>query len=72
MGMEIDEAGRDDRAVGVDRAAGEAWRAAADLRDPAVANPDVGAIARHAGAVDHRSIFDVEIEISHLGSLRKR
>ncbi len=66
VGMKIDEAGRDDRILSVDHKASEAGRAAADLRDLALANPDVGAIARHAGAVDHRSIFDMEIEVSHL------
>ena len=66
MGVQIDEAGRDDQAVGVDGLLGEAGRASADLGDLAVFNPDVAAIARDAGAVDDGAAFDLNVIIGHL------
>ena len=65
MSVQIDEAGRDDQAVGVDGLFREAGGAAADLRDLAVLDPDVGAVTRHAGSVNNGSTFDVKIEIGH-------
>ena len=65
MRMQIDEAGRDDQAVGVDDFLREAGCAAADLRDLAVLDPDVGAVARHARAVNDGSPFDLNIEFGH-------
>jgi hypothetical protein len=62
MRVQIDEAGRDDQPVGVDGLLREAGRAAADLRDLAVLDPDVAAIARHARSVDDGAAFDVKIE----------
>ena len=65
VGVQIDEAGRDDQAVGVDDLFGEAGRAAAELRDLAVLDPDVAAIARDAGTIDDGAAFDLNIVISH-------
>ncbi len=66
MGVQIDEARRDDQAVGIDDFFGEARRAAANLRDLAVLDPDVAAIARDAGSVDDGAAFDLNVEIGHL------
>ena len=70
MGVQIDEARRDDQAVGVDDFLGEARRASADLRDLAVLDPDVAPVARHAGAVDDGAAFDLNVDSQPLiGSL---
>ena len=61
VGVAVDEARRDDQAVGVDRALGR--RAdAADLDDPAMLDADVGAIARGARAVDDRPVANQQIQ----------
>jgi hypothetical protein len=65
MGMEVDEAGRDDEAVGIDYLFGKAGCAAADLRNFAVANPNVGLITGNASPIDDGSAFDLNVEISH-------
>jgi hypothetical protein len=65
MGMEVDEAGRDNEPIGIDYLFGKAGCAAADLRNFAVANPDVGSIARNASPIDDGSAFDLNVEISH-------
>ena len=65
MSVQIDEAGRDDHAAGVDGLLREAGRAPADLRDFAVFDPDVGAVTRHARAVNNGSTFNLKIEIGH-------
>ena len=65
MRVQIDEARRHDQAVGVDGLLGEARRTAADLRDLAVANPDVGAIARGARPVNDGAAFNVDVDVSH-------
>jgi hypothetical protein len=59
--MQIDEAGRDDHASGVDRLFREARRAAANLGNFAVLDPDVGAKSGHARSIDDGSAFDVKI-----------
>src|SRR5262249_40870843 len=68
VGVQIDEARRHDCAVGINGAFGQAGRSPAYLRDSALANPEVRAIARYAGSVDNRSAFDVDVILAH-GSL---
>ena len=51
VGVDVDESGRDDAAVGVDRPAGR-FVGRADGDDHAVADADVGASARRARSVD--------------------
>jgi hypothetical protein len=46
MGMQVDEARRDDKPVGIDYLFCEAWRTSANLRDFAIFNPDVRPVAR--------------------------
>src|SRR5690349_12831746 len=65
MRMQIDEAGRDDEAVGVDHLFGKAGSAAAKLRNLPVLDPHVAAIARDPGTIDDRAAFDLNVVISH-------
>ena len=58
--VHVDEAGRDERAVGVDLLARLALDRA-DLGDDAVGDRDVGGAARSTRAVDDRTAFDHEI-----------
>src|SRR5205085_1668904 len=55
----------DDVALGVDGLAGRR-RDAADEGDLAALDPDVGAVRRQAGAVDHHAVLDHEI-VAHRG-----
>ena len=66
MGVQIDEAGHDDHAAGVDHLV--CLRCAfqiADLRDLAVLDTDVGLITRQPRAVDHHSTSDDYVEFRH-------
>jgi hypothetical protein len=63
--MQIDESGRDDESVGVDYFFGEAGGAASELRDLAVFDPHVAAVARYTRSIDYGSAFNLNIEISH-------
>ena len=65
MGMQVDEPGRDDQAVGVDHLLGESGRAASHLGDLAVLHPNVSAKTRRACSVYDCSAFDLKIEIGH-------
>src|SRR5262245_47768718 len=65
MRMQIDEARRDDKSVGVDNLLGKSGCAAANLHDLAVFDPNVGAISRGAGAIYDCSAFYLKIEIGH-------
>jgi hypothetical protein len=59
--VHVHEPGGDDRALGVERAR----RGLGDLAerdDLAVANADVGALARRAGAIDESAVLDEEVE----------
>ena len=69
VGVDVDEAGRDDGAVGVEHPIGGAGRGP-DRGDPSVADRDVGAACRRAGPVDDRSAADQEVEM--LGHRRFR
>jgi hypothetical protein len=59
--VQIDEAGRDDHTAGVDGSLRETGSAASHLRDLAVLDPNVGAVSRHAGAINNGSTFDMKI-----------
>jgi len=65
MGMKIDEAGRDDKAVGVNYLFGEAGGTAAELRNFTVFDPHVAAIAWYARSIDDGSAFNLDIKIRH-------
>src|SRR5262249_55365484 len=58
--VEVDDAGSDEEPLGVDRRLGRAANTA-DLRDPAVLDCDVSAIARKAGPVDDHPVPDDEV-----------
>ena len=57
MRVDVDEAGRDEQAVGVDRALGGAADLA-DLGDDTAVDRDVGGARRRTGAVDDRAAAD--------------
>ena len=63
MGVEVDEAGRDDAAPGVDHLVGNAVGPATDLGDAAVFDPEVTPELRHPCAVDNRAVLDVDVVI---------
>jgi hypothetical protein len=65
--VEVDEAGGDDLALGVDDSLGDAGGPAADLCDLAVLDPDVGLVSRHSCPVHHRSTGDVDVRVAHAG-----
>ena len=58
--MDVDEAGRDDLAGGVDLL--PRLGDVADGDDPAVADPDVGRAALRAGAVDDEAVADRDVD----------
>src|SRR6185503_1100907 len=64
VGVTVDEAWRDDQAVGVERALGRRPNPP-DLDDPAVLDCDVAAIARASRAIDDGPATNHEIE-SHV------
>ena len=59
--VQVEEAGGDDRAGGVELGLAVGREARADLGDAAVADPDVGGDAGRAGAVDDGAAADEEI-----------
>jgi hypothetical protein len=61
VGVRVDEAGRDDMAVRVDRLGRRRDAEIADRLDPAVTDADVGAIRRDAGPVDDEPAADGEV-----------
>ena len=63
VGVEVDEAGRDDEAGGVDNASstGRRDRLAGDEGNPVAGDGDVRPIAGGAGAVDDRPAGDHEV-----------
>ncbi len=65
MGVAVDEAGRHHMALGVDYLIRGLAVKLADGGDSAVADGDIGAVTRRAGAVDHGAALDDEI-VSHL------
>ena len=70
--VDVDEAGRDDVPIGVERPRRRAAHVA-DLGDAPVAHADVGAPRRRAGAVDDGSAADQEIEVvGHGNSFSRR
>jgi len=70
VGVEVDEPGRDEPPVGVDRASGRARVAGlGDGGDAVAVDRDVGASARRAGTVDDRPVGDDEV-VGHECSVR--
>ena len=61
VGVAVDEAGRDDVALGVDLLATLVLDAA-DAGDSPVANPDVGSVRGESRTVDHRPVADHHVE----------
>src|SRR5579872_4267990 len=68
MGMRVDEAGRDDKAAGVDlTSAGDT--ADRSLSDDAIAgNREIGPEARRSGAVDDRAVANDGGDLAHDGA----
>jgi hypothetical protein len=58
--VEVDDARGDEEPLGVDRLPGRSPDPA-DLRDPAVGDRDVGAIAREPGPVDDHPVPDDQV-----------
>ena len=69
--VDVDEAGRDDRALGVERAAGGAADVA-QRGDAAATDAEVAAPRRGARAVDQRAAADQEVEVLGHGRRRAR
>jgi len=63
--VEIDRARSDDAAPRVDLLRPASLEATTHPCDTAVLDADVGLIARHAGAVHHRSATNHKIELGH-------
>jgi hypothetical protein len=63
--VQVDEARRDDEAVGVEDGRRVAGAQPVDRRDAAVLDAEVGALARHAGAVDDGPAPDDGVELGH-------
>ncbi len=62
--VQVDESGRDDEAIGVDRARRRIVDVA-DLDNAAVANRDVGPARLRTGAVDDGAVPDDDVDIAH-------
>src|SRR5207248_467953 len=62
LAEEVDEAGSDDAAVGVDGGGRGHGGEIADGRDGVAANADVTAVPRCAGTIDDPRVDDLEIE----------
>src|SRR5439155_5323265 len=69
VGVEVDEAGGDDAAVGVEHPLGVLGVEAPDTGHAAVADAEVGPPARHPGAVDDHPAPDDRVEARHRSSL---
>ena len=60
VGVDVDEAGRHQRTVGIDHLASRALDAT-DVGDGAIGDGDIGGLGRCAGAVDDRAPLDHEV-----------
>ena len=69
VGMQIDEAGRDDQARSFDRLGGVGGAQPPYFRDQTVLDADVATEARHPGTVHDDSIANDEVELSHGSTL---
>ena len=65
MGVEIDEARRDDQPARIHDAIRVAFQAAADRRDPAVADTDVADEATAAQTIDDGAAANEHVECRH-------
>src|SRR5712691_6668134 len=65
MRMQIDEAGGNEHAAGINHLGRLMRFEIADLRDKAALNPEVGLVSRHPRSVDHHSPSDEHVEFSH-------
>jgi hypothetical protein len=65
MRVQVDKARGNDKVVGEDHLFGRSWWAAADLRDFAVFNPDVGLIAWDTGPIHNGPPTYLQVEFSH-------
>ncbi|HMD63044.1 MAG TPA: hypothetical protein VKF83_03605, partial [Stellaceae bacterium] len=61
MRVPVDEPGRDDQPVGIDRAL-SGGTDAANLDDPPAPDPDIRAVARHPGSIHHGAVLDQQVE----------
>ena len=61
MGVDVDEAGGDDAALGVDLATARAVEPVVDRHDPVADDADVGPSCRGTGAVDDGAAPDDEV-----------
>ena len=67
MGVDIDEAGRKAKAVGLDDLRGVAMERGADFGNAAIVNSDVKQLRVVSAAVEHRRVADECVAIQHLG-----
>ena len=70
MRVDVDEAGRDELALGVERLIRRGPAQIANLGDAVAANADVGANSVRAGAIDYGAISDEQVECHLLPSRR--
>ena len=68
MGVDIDKAGRDDPAGGVDGLGRRAGETRADIDDPAARDRDIAGEGRSARAVGDRAAGDQQIGLHHAAS----
>jgi hypothetical protein len=64
--MEVDEAGHNIEPARVNRLVSLVRLEIADFGYLAVLDPDIGAVTRHPGAIDHHATSDDYIEFGHL------
>src|SRR5581483_10945501 len=67
--MQIDESRRHDQPVRIDYLLGEARRTPAYLRHLPILDPDVATKTRYPRPIDDRPAFDLNVVLSHPGSL---
>jgi hypothetical protein len=63
--MQVDEPGRDDETLGINRLGGRTGLFTAHVRDTAILNPKITRKPRLAGPVDNRAVFDMQVEFGH-------
>ena len=65
VGVQVDEAGRDDQTVGLEHLVSVGRiHPAADLGDTTILDPHIGLELRHPGPVDHRAAANQNVKLA--------